>query len=140
MYLDLSVEMMQLKCVFVVMRSSVGVLVTPGLLISYPPTVNLTQWVSCFLNLMFHTAWQYVDLQHCSISCNLMKKHVFVPLCSFQPCDSCPRLLHMPLLYTPLFYRRMRWRYSRILHLSYHITWFTQIRMVTTSIFWLWKM
>ena len=136
MYLDLSVEMMQLKRVFVVMRSSVGVLVTPGLLISYPPTVNLTQWVSCFLNLMFHTAWQYVDLQHCSISCNLMKKHVFVPLCHFKTCDSRPSLLEIMLFQTSLLSQIMRFWYSIILPTSFHIAWFVLGRIITKSVFW----
>ena len=68
-----------------------------------------------------------------------MNKHMFVPWCYFQTCDSRPSLLYMPLSQTPLFARRMRCWYSRILPVSSHITWLKRGRMVTTSVFWLWK-
>ena len=78
-----------------VVRSAVGVLVTPGYSILSPPTVKLTQRVSCFLNLMLHTVRKYVALNNFGMSLNATKKHVFMPLCSFQACDIRPRSLHM---------------------------------------------
>ena len=118
-----------------VVRYAVGVLVTPGYSILLLPNVNCTRCVSCFLNLMSQTARQYVALQHCGMSWNATKKHMFVTLCSFQPCDSCPRSLHIRLFQTFLLYRRMRCRYNRSLPVFLHMTWFTRGMMVTKSIF-----
>ena len=66
-----------------VVRSDVGVLVIPGYSILLPPTVNHTLCVSCFWNLMLHTARKYVALWTCGMSWNLTNKHVFVPLCFY---------------------------------------------------------
>ena len=98
-----------------VARSDVGVVVTPGHSILSPQTVKRTRCVSCFCNLMLHTAQKYVAFQPCGMLWNSMKNYVFVPLCSFHPSDSLPSSLHILLFQISLLFRRMRCPYSRIL-------------------------
>ena len=123
-----------------VVRPAVGVFNEARVIIFSFPTVNFTQWFSYFCNLMSHTARQYFSLRPCVVSWNVMKKHMFVPLCYFQSFNSCYSLLHMPLVQTNLFACRIRCWYSMIFSVSLHIKWFTWCRMVTRSVFWLWKM
>ena len=88
---------------------------------------------------MSHMALQYFALQACVLSWNAMNKHVFVPLCSLQPCDSCPCSLYIWLFQTSLLYRSMKCWFSRTLPLFSHMTWFKWGMIVTKSVFCLWK-
>ena len=62
MYLDLTSEMELFKWSFMVVKSDVGVLNSPGLSIRLPPAVILVLWVSVFWGQLLHTALTYVAL------------------------------------------------------------------------------
>ena len=68
MHLDLKSDMALFICIFMVVKSDVGVLTSPGQPIRFPTAANLVLWVSVFCGQISNTDLTYVALLYFGLS------------------------------------------------------------------------